>query len=339
MIAPGVLKTSRAPHLGGRSSYHISPKLQMLSLGLQAPCFVMAAFLFVFVSLIWGSNFIMMKKAGLGFGPLTLAGGRTFGAALVLAGFWAWSGLRWPFRRGDGIRLAMIVLVGYVYPFSVLPLVISRQGSAFMGMMIGLVPLMTILLSLPMLGVRPTGRQILGVLGGLIFLGLLMGDGLRRSMPVQDVLLAASVPLCYACGNTFIKRHFGHLKPLELATPALGAAGLILLPLAWLSPTDGIRSGPDFQQAAWAMVGVTILGTGLANFLFYRIIQESGPLYAGMVAYLVPLGALVWGWLDHELVTQQQVVALLGILSMVWLVQSSPPPSPIRPASGPSGSE
>ncbi len=67
------------------------------------------------------------------------------------------------------------------------------------------------------------------------------------------------------------------------------------------------------------MLGV--LGTGLATYGFYRLIQRHGPLFAGMVTYLIPLGAVAWGWLDRERVTGLQVAALVGVLAMVLVVQ------------------
>jgi hypothetical protein len=40
-----------------------------------------------------------------------------------------------------------------------------------------------------------------------------------------------------------------------------------------------------------------------------------------MVTNLVPIGALAWGWADHEQVTSPQIVALIGLVSMVTVVQ------------------
>ena len=42
-----------------------------------------------------------------------------------------------------------------------------------------------------------------------------------------------------------------------------------------------------------------------------------------MTTYLVPLGALLWGWLDRETVTPLQLACLIGVLAMVGLTQIS----------------
>jgi len=64
-----------------------------------------------------------------------------------------------------------------------------------------------------------------------------------------------------------------------------------------------------------------MVGTGVATVLFYRLIQERGPLFAGMVTYVVPAEALLWGAMDGETVTRWQIVALGVIFLSVALVQ------------------
>ena len=64
-----------------------------------------------------------------------------------------------------------------------------------------------------------------------------------------------------------------------------------------------------------------MLGTGLAISMFYRLIRDHGPLFAGMVTYLVPVGAVMWGWADAERVTATQLVALAGVFISVAVVQ------------------
>ena len=41
------------------------------------------------------------------------------------------------------------------------------------GMLIGLVPIMTVIVSIPLLGDKPDNRKLMGVVGGLFFLILL----------------------------------------------------------------------------------------------------------------------------------------------------------------------
>ena len=67
------------------------------------------------------------------------------------------------------------------------------------------------------------------------------------------------------------------------------------------------------------MLGV--IGTGLATFWFNRLVQDHGPLFAGMVTNLVPIGAVLIGWLDREDISLRQAGALVGIVISVACVQ------------------
>ena len=288
-------------------------------------------FLFIVLSLIWGGNFALMKKATLAFGPISIAAWRVVGAAALLGFVIAMTKTRWPFTRKDFPALLTLTIVGYSWPFYVLPYVIGHHGGAFAGMMIGLVPLMTILVSIPMLGIRPTRREVLGVLGGLICLGVILGEGTMRSIPIQHALLGATVPLCYATGNTFVKRRFAGVSSLALTCACFTLTGFTLMPLALGFETVRMEGNENFALAVTCLVLVAFLVTGFCGYMFYRLIQQYGPLYAGMVAYVIPVCALLWGWLDGEQVTMPQVLALVGILAMVGFVQTAESPKPPGP--------
>ena len=93
------------------------------------------------------------------------------------------------------------------------------------------------------------------------------------------------------------------------------------MPLAWIMPGKEGDTSAAFGPAVASLAFLGIVGTGLGTYMFNKLVVEHGPLFAGMVTYLVPVGALVWGWLDHETVTPLQLAALTGIFLMVGIVQ------------------
>lgn len=283
-------------------------------------------FLFIFVSAVWGSNFILMKRAGLAFGPVGIGAWRVFGGALVLALVWWFRSRRngsrvWKLRRKDWRPLWTVALVSYAWPFAMLPWLIQRHGSAFAGMMVSLVPLLTILVSIPLLRIFPTVRQLGGVLAGLLFFAILVREGLHQNVTIRELAVGVSIPLCYAVGNTYLKRRLSAVPSLPLSCISLTLASVVLLPLALVLPSEQIGMGDDFGVALAALVMSSFLATGIATYVFYKLIQDRGPLFAGMTAYLIPLGALIWGWIDRENVTSTQIVALFAILVTVAVVQ------------------
>jgi drug/metabolite transporter (DMT)-like permease len=194
-------------------------------------------------------------------------------------------------------------------------------------MMVSLVPLVTIVASIPMLGIWPSLRQVVGVVGGLVCMSGVVLDGSQRGIAPGVLALAVTVPITYATGNVYIKRNLPHLEPLPMTVLFLGIAGLLLLPLQ-LFPDLLARAGlagpavpHDWPLAIVAMLFLAVLSTGLATLMFLQMLKYQGPLFAGMVTYVIPLVALAWGQYDSERLTTLQVAAIGGVLAMVALVQ------------------
>lgn len=261
----------------------------------------------------------MLMKIALGsFSPWQIALGRVAGGAGVLA-LLAWrQGKLAPPPLRAWPWILVVIGVGYAGPYVVQPLVIARQGSAFMALATAFVPTATIVVAAVLLRHWPARRQSLGVLGALCCLALLLRDGFARDVPVRDMLLAGTVPAGYALANTLIRGWLREVPALTLTTYTLLGTLLVLLPRAGL---ETLRLAPP-PPAAWiAVLVLGVLATGLATYWFNVLVQKQGPLFAGMSTNLVPLGAVVWGWADGETVTTLQLAALTGILGLVFLVQ------------------
>jgi drug/metabolite transporter (DMT)-like permease len=289
---------------------------------------IVAHLAFLFVCVTWGASFILMERATHAFGPVGVAIGRLVGGAAVLAIVWWVQRGRHHVDWADLPRIAGVALVGTALPFAVQPYCLAQGfGHSYFGMMVGLVPLATILVSVPMLGVWPTGRQVVGVLGGFLCMLLLLHDGSLRGISPGILALALTVPVSYGLGNTYVKWKLSHVHSVPLTTLLLATAAAWLVPLE-LMPGVLARfglSGPmpphDWPMALGAIAVLGVLGTGFAVLLVIWLIVTKGPLFAGMVTYVVPTLALVWGAVDGEVITSRQLVAMAGVLGMVALVQ------------------
>jgi len=280
--------------------------------------------MFLAVCLIWGTSFILMKWAKAAFEPITLAGLRVVGGAAVLVVIWLATRTRWPWRRRHVVPFAVVAMCGYLWPFTIQPMLIhAHDNSAFFGSMVSLVPIFTIAFSVPLLKLLPTRRQLIGVCGALGFMLLLLDDGLQHDIGWLHLLLAVSVPAAYAMSNTTIKRCFHDVPPLATACSAMLVGSIVLLPLGFTR--EAVTIDEQFVFALLCVAVLGLLGTGLATFMFYKLIQQRGPLFAGMVTYLAATISLIWGRLDSEPVDAKMVIAVLGILSMVAVVQTERP--------------
>ena len=283
---------------------------------------------FLFICFVWGSSFILMDRAADALGPLAIAVSRLLGGALVLGVYWAWTRQRANLTGRDWRNILLVAAISNAYPFVVLPYVMTQaEEHAFFGMMVALVPLVTLLSAIPMLGVWPTSRQLVGVLGGLLCMAGVVLDGSQRGIPLGVLALGLTVPLTYALGNTYIKWKLDHLQPLHLTTLFLGLGGLVLAPLLFwpsllaVTGLEGPAEPHDWPLAIGSLTVLAVLSTGLAILLFIRLVKHQGPLFAGMVTYVIPIVALAWGRFDRERLTPLQLSAMAGVLAMVALVQ------------------
>jgi drug/metabolite transporter (DMT)-like permease len=73
------------------------------------------------------------------------------------------------------------------------------------------------------------------------------------------------------------------------------------------------------QHAVLFIVVLGVLGTGIANILFFKLIQISSPVFATSVTYLIPVVAFFWGLLDNEMLTPVQFLGAFIILIGVYL--------------------
>lgn len=262
-------------------------------------------------------------------GPVEIAIWRLFSGAAVVGVFW-WNG-RGSYRlTGRDLLFLAFSALAFTAPPQVIQAYVLAQGfgHSFFGTMVAAIPLLTILVSVPMLGVLPTGRELFGVLGGLVCILFLVGDGIGRGMSVGLLALTLIIPLSSAFSNTFIKRYLSHVPAAPLTSMLLLAAGLVLLPMqffpslleAWKigAPTGATVT----SEAALYLMLLGVIGSGVSTMVFVWMVLKKGPLFAGMTTYVVPVLAMLWGTFDHESISSMQTFSIIGVLAMVALVQT-----------------
>jgi drug/metabolite transporter (DMT)-like permease len=284
---------------------------------------------FIFCCAVWGTSFILLERVTHVMGPVEISLWRLFSGAAIVGSFW-WFG-RGDYRLGrrDLLFMTFSALL-FTAPAQVLQAYVLAQGygHSFFGTMVAAIPLLTILVSVPMLRILPTGRELFGVLGGLVCILLLVEEGVHRGMSAVLLALTLIIPLSSALSNTFIKRHLSHVPAAPLTTVLLVVAGLALMPLQFspqLMASWYIAAPQAVTVTPVAILYLVLLGvvaSGISTLVFIWMVLQKGPLFAGMTTYVVPVLALLWGTLDSETISSMQAVAIAGVLAMVALVQT-----------------
>ena len=247
---------------------------------------------------IWGGSFLFMRVAVNDFGPLALAFVRVAGAAAVLLAWLAW-------QRGTPAMLShwrgllWVGLLNSVLPFALFNFAAQVMTAGLMSIFNAATPMFGALVAWAWLKHRPTGWRAAGlVLGFVGVVGLVWHQAAFRTDPhsVSNALATLACVLatvCYAVSANYTRERLASAPPLAVATGSQMAATLVLAPLAWWWwPAQAPSTG------SWAAAMVlAVLCTGVAYWLYFRLIAHAGSANTMTVTYLIPVFALAWGGL------------------------------------------
>ena len=275
----------------------------------------------VLLALVWGSSFILIKKALIGLSPVQLGGLRIIIASLTLfiLGFKSLSKLSirdWKWVVAGGLTSS------FLPPF-LFAIAQTELDSGITAIFNSTVPLLTGLVGIAMFGALFNKRQLLGVFIGLFGTAALIFSGMEL-VPDQNYWYAGFILLSslgYAFNINIIKSKLPHLSALSVTTGSFAVAFVPALILVIYSGFfTEVADNVQMQEALWYVLALAILGTALANMYFNKLIHVSSPVFAASVTYLIPLVAILWGVWDGEFINAYQLLGGFIILFGVWLV-------------------
>ena len=273
----------------------------------------------IVLSLIWGSSFILIKKGLVGLSPFQLGSLRIIFAAtfLLIIGFKSLTKIKqhqWKF-------IALTAFMGTFFPAYLFSIAQKHIDSSINAILNSLTPLGTLVIGALIFGLSFQRRQFFGVIIGLCGSALLILNG-AANHPGQNywfAILSIIAAMCYAVNVNLIKKYLSDLSPLSITA---GNFAVLLLPaIIILSSTDffNVVHLPEVKTSMLFVGILAIMGTCVANILYFRLIQISSPIFASSVTYMLPLVACFWGILDGESLTLVQGFGALVVLLGVYL--------------------
>jgi drug/metabolite transporter (DMT)-like permease len=271
------------------------------------------------LSLIWGSSFILIKRGLVGLTAVQVGSLRIIFAALFLLIIGFSSLKKIPLSQWKYVALTSVF--GTFIPAFFFAIAETEVDSSIVAILNSLTPLNTLLLGIVAFRIQFQKRQVLGVFIGLVGCLLLVLNGKSGSsgQNYYYLILVVIATLCYAINVNLIKKYLSDLNSLSITT---GNFAVLLIPaLVILSASDfSARIVSDTAQHSVLFVMILgVVGTGIANVLFFKLIQMSSPVFATSVTYLIPVVAFFWGLLDNETLTSVQCMGAFVILAGVYL--------------------
>ncbi|MEO3747737.1 EamA family transporter [Plantactinospora sp. B5E13] len=270
----------------------------------------------VLVAALWGVNFVVIEVGLRELPPLVLTALRFVAAALPLVFLVPRPTARLRYVIGYGLLLGVCkfgVLFTAIHlgmPAGLASLVLQTQA------------LVSVLLAAVLLGERPSGGQIAGVLTGSAGIALLAAGGGGHATAIGFVLTLVAA-LCWAVANVVV-RASGETRPLSLLAwsslvpplPLLGLAGIVDGPKAVLDAVTGL-SWTGILAIGYVGYLSTLVGFGLWN----RLIAEYSVARVAPFSLLVPVfGIAAARLLLDEPITWTEIMAGAVVLVGLALV-------------------
>ena len=272
------------------------------------------------LSVVWGSSFILIKKALVGLTPLQLGALRTLFAAifLLLIGF---SYLK-KIKKQQWKWIVISAFLGTFIPAFLFAFAETQIDSAVASILNSTTPIVTLILGAVLFKIVFSRNQLIGVIIGLIGSLLLIWSGAdvnpNQNYWYSTLVLAASV--CYALNVNILKKYLQDLPAMAIAA---GNFIVLLVPSFLVLLYSGFF-GLEFlgntvlHVSLGYLLILALVGTAVAKVLFNKLVQVSTPVFASSVTYTIPVMALLWGLLDGERFSLFQAGAaafiLLGVL-------------------------
>jgi drug/metabolite transporter (DMT)-like permease len=265
---------------------------------------------------IWGASFLFMRVSAREFGALALVEVRlALGALILLPMLWAG---RAHFTRKHVGPLVLISAINTAIPFSLFAWAAQRAPAGIGAITNATAVMFTALVAFVFYGEHIGKRRAVGLFAGFVGVAVLASGKTAGGSVWSAALAGTFAGLLYGIGGNMIRRQLAGIPSGAVAAATLVCASMLLAPFA-------ILSWPRAALPLHSWVSAVLLGvlcTGIAYFIYFRLIYRVGAPRAVTVTYLVPLFGVVWAWIAlGEPLTLSMAIAGALILGGVALSQ------------------
>ena len=277
------------------------------------------------LSAIWGSAFIAIKISLNYFSPVSVASYRLIVASIFLLIFYIIGKYKSSLNRTDLIMLLFVGVVGNFLPFYLISWSEQHIQSSTAGILMGVGPILTLILShFFTKDDRFTYSKLISIsIGfiGVLFIfeiDTLFNFGTANSLQLFSKFLIIIAALGYMISNIVAYNTLKHIDSFSITFFATFFGALISVPFLLYSET--IQLSYINFNALLPILYLGIFPTALAFQLRYHITKTSGPVFLSYVAYLIPIFALIWGFvLLSEEIYLNSIIGITLILFGVYI--------------------
>lgn len=281
---------------------------------------VRSSFELLFLALLWGVSFLMMRVAVPEFGPVAMVSMRLTIAALCLLPILLYKNLLGELRRHYK-PIMVVTLFNSLVPFYLLGYASVTFTAGYTSIINATTSLWAAILGIVILKTRLSKLAYLGL--GIGFLGVVamvwrdLGDiSVNKDGFVLALVAGLGATLSYGSITLFMRHKMADVNSVAATCGSLLLGATVMAPFGiWMWP----ESMPSIE--AWLAVAVmAVFSTAWGIILFFRLLREIGPNKAVTVTYLIPLFGMGLGAIFlNEAVTDSMILGCVMILLGVGL--------------------
>ncbi|MBK8557325.1 MAG: EamA family transporter [Lewinellaceae bacterium] len=279
-------------------------------------------FLMFVLATVWGASFIMIKRSVVIFTPEQMAAWRMVLATVIYIPIAAmfWSKIDWKRWR----PLLGVAFFGSAIPNFFFAVAQRHVTSSLAGILNTLAPFFTLLIGAVFFQTKFTSNKILGVLiglGGAIFL-IMNNSSSSASGNFVFALFCVLATVCYALNANIVQTYLRDMHPAAIASAAfMLAGGFFIATLWWSSGWQAAFHTPDGMKGLGYVLYLSAVGTVGGSILYFWLLQRTSALFATSVTYLLPVTAILVGFLDGEPLAWTDFFGAAIILTGVYLAR------------------
>ena len=257
--------------------------------------------LLIFLSVLWGGSFFLIKVALLDLPPLTIVLSRVSLAAIVLTAFVYLRGQKLPTSPRLWRSFFVMGALNTLIPFSLIVWGETQISSSLASVLNATTPVFTVLLAHLLTREESlTFNRTIGVIFSFCGVIVLVGSDVLQGMKSQSLgqIAVMGATFCYGCASIYGRR-FREIPAVVTAAGMLCATTVMLLPLTFMLETPWTLNP---TAATWgALFALGFVNTAIAYLVYFHLLAVAGAINTSLVTFLIPISALFLGvFILHE---------------------------------------
>src|SRR3954467_2262902 len=234
--------------------------------------------------IIWGFNVSILKIVVENIAPITVTSFRIFTAAITVFLILGYKRrIRWPYKK-EWVYILTGSCLSVIFHHYLLADGLTKTSATNAGLILGMGPLLTALLSMLFFKKRPTLIATLGfILGGIgVSVIVLFGSGRLQSINLGDLEIFLCI-LSQACSFILINQATKSMDPILLTGYMLLIGSFVLFTISIFVEPNGFAKLSTATPMLWIAFFLSgVLATGVGQTVYNYTIGQVGAAKASI---------------------------------------------------------